>query len=115
MLEEDLHKSCEDYANASGIHNNTVVLSENDVVFLENHGVEIKTQKRIRKRIEKMSSPSFETYKLGLIVAKCLQKMDIETGICIYHIILSTSYTRKITSIAKLLGSIFVQRSLVFV
>ena len=60
---------------------NKLNLSQEDIEFLECHGISVNTQKRIRKRIEKMSLASFETYKFGIIISKCLQTMDIETGI----------------------------------
>ena len=66
---------------------NKLNLSQEDIDFLECHGISINTQKRIRKRIEKMSLASFETYKFGIIISKCLQTMDIETGIvCISNV-----------------------------
>ena len=55
-------------------------ISPDDIKFLEEHGIFLEKVKKIRKRIEKMSSGAFETYKLGLLIYKCLQTMDIETG-----------------------------------
>ena len=65
---------------ASSSSAGTLELSKDDVIFLANHGVLIDVQKRTRKRIERMTPRSFASYKIKLMVSKCLKDMDIEKG-----------------------------------
>ena len=68
---------------ASSSSAGTLELSKDDVAFLAEHGVTIDLQKRIRKRIERMTPRSFASYKIKLMVSKCLKDMDIEKGFII--------------------------------
>jgi len=55
-------------------------LSPEDIAFLERHGVMIMAQKKLRRRIEKLSPAALESYKLNLSVSKCVKELDIATG-----------------------------------
>ena len=58
------------------------IISAEDTKYFADHGVVLETQRKIRKRLEKMTERAFVAYKFTLLVSKCLRNMDIETGLC---------------------------------
>ena len=58
-------------------------LTAEEISFLEAHGVRL--QKKLKKRIESMSTSAYATYKMTVVISRCLREMDLETATKVYR------------------------------
>ena len=60
-------------------------ITQQDVNFLKEHGIDLNTQKKLRKRLERMQPHTFETYKMQQMISRCMKEMDLQKAIDIYN------------------------------
>ena len=48
-----------------------------DIEFLKEHGVDLGTKVKLRKRLERLQPGEFATYKMQQQISKCMKEMDL--------------------------------------
>ena len=52
-------------------------ITQQDIDFLKEYGLDLDRQKKLRKRIERMQPCAFATYKFQQTISKCMKEMDL--------------------------------------
>ena len=63
----------------------TLKITQEDIDFLKEHGVNLDQQKKLRKRLERMQPAAFASYKMQQTVSKCMKEMNLRRAIEAYN------------------------------